>query len=157
MCWVACLHPTCVIVGWPIVSGDVRWLPWESLNIPRQISEMAIEMNFTLHNMGPTSGVIINKEFLFCCLYRFQTHKPLWILIITRVLKADLYLHIPQIRSFTTKYPKSDIITFQTLQEHKPPPRLDRNLDHHQNLISCPFYHPGPSINCHCNPFLIFL
>ena len=30
----------------------------------------------------------------------------------------------------------------KALGEHKSAQRLDRNLDHHQNLITCSFYHP---------------
>ena len=47
MPWVACSHLACVIVCRHIGSGAAHWLPWEPLNIPRQVPEMAIKRNFT--------------------------------------------------------------------------------------------------------------
>ena len=46
--WVSCLRPVCVIEDGHKGSGAAWWLPWEPLNIPRQIPEMAIKRNFTL-------------------------------------------------------------------------------------------------------------
>ena len=46
MHWVTCSCPAFVIVGRHIGSGAARWLPWEPLNKPRQIPEMAIKRNF---------------------------------------------------------------------------------------------------------------
>ena len=44
--------------------------------------------------------------------------------------------------SFATKYPQT--VIFQALEERTPQPRLDHNLDHYQNLITCSFYHIKP-------------
>ena len=57
--------------------------------------------------------------------------------------------------SFATKYPQP-VIIFQALGECKPQPRPDRDLDHHQNLITSSIYHPGPSIKFHCISFITF-
>ena len=45
--------------------------------------------------------------------------------------------------SFATKYPQTFII-FEALGKCKPLPRLDRDPNHYQNLITCFFCHPGP-------------
>ena len=45
--WVKCSHPICVIMSRHIGSGSAQWLPWEPLNIPRHILEMATKRNFT--------------------------------------------------------------------------------------------------------------
>ena len=62
---VMCSHPACVIMGRHIRSGAAQWLPWEPLNIPRKLPEMAIKWNYYYLFRGLVRGFVCLFVYLF--------------------------------------------------------------------------------------------